>query len=210
MRANLIIGLFSLMSVAAAPAADAIPLHLDIGMTYLTPTSGPSTASLSLALFESAVNGWPGTFPASILATVGGPIAPGRTVFSVDLPNVDPAQLYFNGHGEFQSGPGLATTSVFVAEPPSGNVPDALADAFGPPWIALAGAQGGVLTGPLWLILGFANQVSSVEGAWDVTATPIPTPEPSSVLLLGAGLCVVSALRRRHGAKTPSRRPHAR
>lgn len=184
-----------LLSAAAlllllASRAQAAPIELLFTVNHYTPIVGPPEIGLQFTFFESATNGWPGSFPPQpFLANGGAVLLPGVTQFSVSLDAVSLENIYFTAYGGYWSGPGFQFQSIYVAEPPTGPVPDALAYGYGPPWISLANLGDG-LSGEFRYIYGYSN---GPIGTWEVTSVP----EPTSVLLLGSGLAAVLASRYR-------------
>lgn len=184
-----------LLSAAAlllllASRVQAAPINLLLTIDHYTPVIGPPEIGFQYAFFQSATNGWPGSFPPGpLLASGGAALLPGVTQFSISLDAVSLENIYFNANGGYWSGPGFQFLSLYVAEPPTGPVPDSLAFGYGPPWISLANLGDG-LSGDLHYIYGYSN---GPIGTWQVTSVP----EPTSLLLLGSGLAAVVASRYR-------------
>lgn len=185
--------------------AQAAPINLLFTVNHFAPVSGPPEISLNFVFFQSATNGWPGSAPPQPFLASGGSTAllPGVTQYNVSLDVASLDNIYFTANGGYWSGPGLLTRSIFVAEPPTGPVPDVLAFGYGPPWISLAGLGDG-LSGDFRYIFGYYN---GPIGTWQVTATPnaAPVPEPASLFLFGSGVAALAANRYRQvKAKRPS------
>jgi hypothetical protein len=173
--------------------AQASPIDFLLTVNQYTPTVGPPEISLGFTFFESATNGWPSSLPPRhVLAIGGADLLPGVRQFNVSLDVVTLENVYFNAYGfYFSSAGGPPVQSIYVAEPPTGPVSDALAFAYGPPWIPLANLGGG-LSGDFRYIYGYSR---GPIGTWALTApSPVTAvPEPASLLLLASGLIAGAA-----------------
>lgn len=183
--------------------AEAAPINLLLSVNIGAPNGGPPQVVFGYSFFESATYGWPGDFvtgwpapaPVPALAAGGGTLLPGQTQFNVSL-NVDSLEhVYFIGSGwYFNAGLPLPPQSFYVAEPPTGDVSDQTAWAYGPPWISLANLGAGISDD-----FRYVNGAPRAVGTYQITAVidPAPVPEPASLFLLGSGLAAVAAKRYR-------------
>lgn len=133
--------------------AEAAPISLLLTLDYYTPTVGPPEIGINFRFFTAATDGC-GVSPAvprTALVTGGASLLPGVSQFNVAL-NVDSLDnVYFNADGSYLSvlGPSVIpgqffySTSIYVAEPPTGYVSDGTANQYGPPWIPLANLGSG-------------------------------------------------------------------
>jgi hypothetical protein len=170
--------------------AEAATIDLVFTVDLYAPIVGPLERSLSFTFFKSNSNGWPGSFPPQPFLASGGmtTLLPGVTSFAVSVDAVSLDDIYFNAYGSYLSGPGLGEFSLYVAEPPTGSVPDSLAFTYGPPWISLQNLGSG-FSGNFQLINGSAT---GAIGTWALTPAA-PVPEPTSLLLFGTGIAAVGA-----------------
>jgi hypothetical protein len=177
----------------------ASPIELLFTFNHYTPIGGEREPGISFTFFESATNGWPGAFPPQpFLAQGHTALPPGVTQTTVSLDAESLNHVYFSAYGSYLSGPELQFVSLFVAAPPSGPVPGSLALGYGPPWISLSNLGAG-LSGELQVFYG---QSYGPMGTWELTPeTPLPVPEPGSLLLFGSGIATLAARKYRRAAK---------
>ena len=168
--------------------AQAATIDLVLTVNLLEPTVGPPEISFNYSFFQSATNLWPFLAPFHS-GTSAGVLLPGVWQFNVSLDAVSLDNVYFTGYGFYDSPFLPPDINIYVAEPPTGRVSDALAYGYGPPWISLANMGGGY-SGELYWIHGYSR---GPIGTWAVTTAPTAVPEPTSLLLLGSGLAAVVA-----------------
>jgi hypothetical protein len=166
------LALACLMLVSSKASASPITLELKV--------TEPSDIGLGFTFFTSATDEWPGSL-APGGTHVGGT---GNLDVLFELPDSDLSDVYFTAYGVFELS-GARTPDVFVAEPATGHVSDALAWEFGPPWVSLADLtpESG-LKGDLWIINGSPLDGGWLVGTWEVSVVP----EPATLTLLGGGL----------------------
>jgi hypothetical protein len=176
-----------------ASRAQAATINLLLTVDYNEPLFGPRPITLQYEFLESAVNAWKmiPKPPLTNLANGGATLLPGVTQFEVSLEASSLDDIYFKAWGDYRtlSPPFLG---VYVAEPPTGPVPDADANVFGAPWIPLADLGEG-FSGDFGWILGEPRP--NGIGSWELAPAPAPVtavPEPASLLLLGSGLAALA------------------
>jgi hypothetical protein len=199
--------LLSAVLLLITSRAQASPINLLLTVDDYAPIVGPPEISLFFSFFESPTNGWPqAMLPRTELASGSATLLPGVRQFNVSLNAASLDNVYFNAYG-FYFTPGTPFSSIYVAEPPTGAVPDNLAFSYGPPWIPLANLGEG-LSGDFRYIYGYSR---GPIGTYQLTAVneATPVPEPATLLLFGSGLAAVVAKRvvgerggdRTHGQK---------
>lgn len=175
--------------------AQAATIDLVLTINHYAPTVGSPEITLDFSFFESATNGWTTSFPPQpyLASVTRGALLPGVTQYLVSLDALSLDNIYFIGYGLYDSAGRFHDPSIYVAEPPTGSVPDILAYQHGPPWIPLANLGGG-FSGDLQTIYGsYRGPIGTPVGTWELT----PVPEPASLLLFGSGLAAIAVRRYR-------------
>lgn len=152
--------------------------RINVTVTYYTTPYWAQESTMGFNLFEATSNAW-GTLDqmAAIVGSVGGgggSLSAGLSWYETSFYTASLSNIFVTFSGNFNgASTGEPATSIFVAEPPTGCVPDEKAYEYGPPWIALnALSSGNKLSGDLRIINGYDSQAGTshpwIAGNWSL------------------------------------------
>ncbi len=152
--------------------------RINVTVNYYATPSWVQEPSMGFNLFEATSNAWgtPNQTSAIVgsLGGGGGSLSAGLNWYETSFFTASLSSVFVTFSGNFNgTSTGEPVTSIFVAEPPTGTVPDEKAYDYGPPWIALnVLASGNKPSGDLRIINGCDSQAGTshpwIVGKWSI------------------------------------------